>query len=444
MRHHAITFLMVVAAPVWAQEALSIQQAIDRALSNNGAIEAGKKATDAASERVRASQGVLLPQVNYSESWTRSNNQVFVFGSLLTQKQFSAANFDIAALNNPPFLNNFQSVVTMDQVLFDSGRRRSEIHAAELGRDIAGQQLRRTENDTIAAVIRTYYSVQAGSAAVEAARQAVRSAQADVDRAEKRRTAGMITDADVLSIRVHLAAMREMEIRALAGVDAARAALNQIMGEPLDAKFELTTQLERPTVEPDNGAEQAAAKMRPEVRQAELGVQVAEAQTKAARAALLPEFFFRAGFEADRQRFVTRGGANWLAAAGLRWNLFDGYSNRARIAEASAEEASRRAMAKYIASGTQVETRRALLDLRAAGERVDVTAETIKMAEEALRIISNRYESGLAQVTELIRSETALSDARMRYIEAIRDQRLALLAVELASGTLSKDSRAIQ
>jgi outer membrane protein TolC len=159
---------------------------------------------------------------------------------------------------------------------------------------------------------------------------------------------------------------------------------------------------------------------------------------------LLPEFFFRAGFEADRQRFVTRGGANWLAAAGLRWNVFNGFADRARVAEASAEVASRRAMAKYVASGTQVETRRALLELRAAAQRVEVAGQTIAMAEEALRIVKNRYEGGLADVTELIRSETASTEARMRHIEAVRDQRIAMLAVELAGGTLSRDSRAIQ
>lgn len=445
-RQLTLALLAALAVEGRAAEPLTIQQAIERALRNNGAIEAGKRATDAAGERIRQAQGGRLPQVQYSESWSRSNNPVFVFSSLLTQRQFTAANFELDRLNRPSFLNNFQSLVTVDQTLFDAGRRRAGIQAAQLGREAAGQQLRRTELAVIADTIRTYYGAVSGQEAVSAARQAVRSAQADVERAENRRKAGLITDADVLALRVHLAAMREIEIRAAAGVEGAYAALNQVLGEPLEASFELTTPLQQATVPGDltAQAEQSAAKMRPEVREAELGVQIAEENARAAKAALLPEFFFRAGFEADRQRFVTRGGANWLASAGLRWSLFNGNTDRARVAEASAEAASRRAMAKYAASGVQVETRRAALDLRAAGQRVEVASETIKMAEEALRIVKNRYESGLADVTELIRSETALADARMRYIEAVRDQRLAVLAVEEASGTLSRDSRAIQ
>ena len=53
-----------------------------------------------------------MPKVNYSESWTRSDNPVFVFSSLLTQHQFGEQNFQIGPLNRPDFLNNFQSQVT--------------------------------------------------------------------------------------------------------------------------------------------------------------------------------------------------------------------------------------------------------------------------------------------------------------------------------------------
>ena len=48
---------------------------------------------------------------------------------------------------------------------------------------------------------------------------------------------------------------------------------------------------------------------------------------------MLPQVSFRGAFEADRQRFVDRGGANWLAAVSLRWNLFNGSADKARIAE---------------------------------------------------------------------------------------------------------------
>ena len=43
-----------------------------------------------------------------------------------------------------------------------------------------------------------------------------------------------------------------------------------------------------------------------------------------------------------RQDFIRKGGANWLAAASIRWNLFDGLGNRARISESQAALAAAR------------------------------------------------------------------------------------------------------
>ena len=73
---------------------------------------------------------------------------------------------------------------------------------------------------------------------------------------------------------------------------------------------------------------------RPEARQAKLGVNLAGTQVAAARSSLLPEVELHTAFEADRQRFITRGGANWLASIGVRWNLFNGFADKSRISEA--------------------------------------------------------------------------------------------------------------
>ena len=59
-------------------------------------------------------------------------------------------------------------------------------------------------------------------------------------------------------------------------------------------------------------------------------------------------------FEADRQTFVTRGGANYTVAASLNWNLFNGFRDKSQIEEARqqliAAKASRERMIQRFAS----------------------------------------------------------------------------------------------
>ncbi|HFB98708.1 MAG TPA: TolC family protein, partial [Bryobacterales bacterium] len=106
-----------------------------------------------------------------------------------------------------------------------------------------------------------------------------------------------------------------------------------------------------------------------------------------------------------------------------------------RAAEAKKREAE---------AGVRLQVRQAYADLMAAQERVEVASAAVAQAEESLRIIKNRYEAGLATVTDLLRNETALLEARTRRLAALYDQRVAAAMLELATGALTIDSEVLK
>jgi outer membrane protein TolC len=312
--------ILLLSAPLWAQGPLSFEEAVNLALASHPSVEASQNGVKAAQMRIQEARSGRLPKVNYAESYLRSNNPVVVFSSLLTQHQFTEQNFAVGLLNRPDAIDNFQSQVTVDQVVYDAGQTRNALRSAELGRNLAGEDQRRTEMEVIAGVVRTYHGVVLAGQALEVANEAVRSGEADLARAQAIRAAGMSTDADVLSIRVHLAGMREQQIRRRSELDVARAALNEALGLPLGTPHDLTTTLTPARIEnlPLEGYEKESLAERPEARQARLATSLAETQSASARASLRPQVTLHAGFEADRQRFLTRGGANWIGSATLR------------------------------------------------------------------------------------------------------------------------------
>src|SRR5579871_5334153 len=105
-----ILLLVILAAPLCAQDSLSLRDAVRLALEENKAIAAATAGVQASAARAAEARAGRLPKVDYSESFTRSNNPVFVFSSLLTQHQFGPDNFSIPTLNRPDALNNFQSI----------------------------------------------------------------------------------------------------------------------------------------------------------------------------------------------------------------------------------------------------------------------------------------------------------------------------------------------
>lgn len=446
MRKSQFQFISLVialaGAPVFAEQELTLAGAIATALKQHPSMEAAAARIRAAEARIQQARGSYLPKVNYQESWARSNNPVFVFSSLLTQHQFTAANFDLGPLNRPDALNNFQSLVSVDQVLYDAGQIRAGVRSAEIGRKMTDEERRSVRMNVIGGVVRSYYGVVLARESLAVAREAVRSAEADLARAQSIREAGMSTDADVLSIRVHLASVKEQEVRRKADLEVAGAALNEALGLPLDTPHQLSTPLTMPEkAEPAPGQSLDA---RPEVRQALLAAQGAEQQIAGAKSSLLPQVGLRGVFEADRQRFIDRGGANWMLAVSLKWNLFNGNSDRARIEEAEQSLAAAHAQQRQVDQAVRLQVRKAEADLEASGERVAVSTSAVREAEESLRISKNRFGAGLNTVTDLLRTETALMDVRLRRLVAVYDQRIAAVAVEQARGLLTEDSPAVR
>jgi outer membrane protein TolC len=348
-------------------------------------------------------------------------------------------------LNHPDFLNNFQSLVTADQPLYDAGKTKRAVRTAELGKDLSQEEARRKQMEVISQVVRHYSDTQLGAEQVKVATQAMRSAEADLERAETRRSNGMATDADVLSIRVHIAAIHEEQIRRNAGLEVSRAAMNDAIGLPLDTDHALTTPLAPlPLVRSEmSGSEKSAIDTRPEARQTRLAWEIATVQAADARSNYLPQVTLHGTFEADRQRFLSRGGSNWLVSIGLRWNLFNGYADKARVAEG--EAAIRRTAAEQARaeSGIRLQVRQAWAGLKAAQQRIESAQASVADAQESLRISQNRFAAGLSTVTDLLRTEIALLETQTRYVAAVHDQRMAAAMLEFAAGTLNADSEVL-
>jgi len=439
------SLLLVLAVPLLAQDPLSLREAVRLALRENKAIAATNAGMRASAARIDEARAGRLPKLNYSESFARSDNPVFVFGSLLTQHQFGVENLSIGPLNRPDSLNNFQSLLTVDQPLYDAGQTRNAVKSADVSRQMTGEEQRRTQMQVIAGVVRAYYGAVLAAESLKTAEQAVKSAEADLMRAESVRAAGMSTDVDVLSIRVHLAAVTEQRIQRAADLDVAKSALNDALGLPLDTEHVLSTALS-PLDLPNltlASLEKDASTTRPETRQIHLAADLAKTQVDSARSTLLPQVAFHAAFEADRQQFINKGGANWLASIGLRWNLFNGLADKARIEESSHWLERAHADEQRMDSAVRLEVRRAWADLRAAQERIEVAKAAVAEAQESLRITQNRYESGMSNVTDLLRNETAVLESQTRYLAAVHDQRIAAAMLDLAAGRLSTDSEVL-
>jgi outer membrane protein TolC len=420
--------------PVGAQVRLTVDEAVARAAAGNPDARVSAVAEREAAARLARARAGFWPTVDVSETWQRGNQPVFVFSSLLARRQFAESDFAVDTLNRPDPLDNFRTTLSAEASIFDPALRPA-VRAAALGVDVAGVEREAVERELAASVVAAYGAVVSAVTTRRAVAAGLETANADLALAERRRDVGLATDADVLQMALHLAATREREIRATADEVVARARLNQLMGVGLDEVFVLDENADPGGSETSAIAalEAAAVATRAEVRLAALHESLAETALASARAQFLPKVSAMAGWEANGGQWDARA-SGWMAGAVARMNLFSGFADRARVAEAREARARRRIERERIETSVRVDVRVAQTRLEAARATADVAQAAVRQAAESHRIVRDRYDAGLADVTALLRAAEGMQAADARLVAARVDVLVAVAAWRRATG----------
>jgi outer membrane protein len=435
----------VLAAQRMPENKLTLPQAVALALQRNPTVHAADAYAEAVRRSIAIAKAGRYPHLDFSEGFTRGNNPVYVFGSLLTQRQFSAQNFALGFLNAPPPLDNFRTQFSVAMPLYDAGNTSRRIQDARLGAESAQQGSTRAGQQVIFGVIRAFFDELLARENVRVAQAAVTMTRADLARAQARQQQGLAVPSDVLSAQVQLAAAKEGLIRAQNGLAVAQATLNVAIGLPENATTEAAGQFTETRFASGTLTEQQqyALTHRPDYLQVTTAQARAANGVRIAHSAFLPHIGLFASWEEDNPTFATRGGNSWVAGATLTFNIFNGGADRARLEEAQARELQAGAMQEEMAAEVRLDVREAFLNLDAARQRMDVSSTSAAEAKESLRILRNRYETGLATMTDLLSAETAETSAERDHLNAVYDYRLAAASLELATGRLAPSSKVV-
>jgi len=420
---------------VHAQTTLTLDDAMARAGARTPAAHAMAAGVAEAAARVERARSGFFPRVDVTESLQRGNEPVFVFSSLLSQRRFSAANFDVHNLNEPAAETNVRSAIAVTQQLFDGGATRLGVRAAELQRDLATLEQAWGTQDLALGAARAFVRVLQLEASLRASGAAVSAAESDLERTRQRRDAGLVTEADVLAIDVHLADVRQLQIAVDGELAVARIELAEAVGLPLDQTIVLVTPAALPIQPADASLARAALAARAEMKQADARLRLAENGRDQASAAFLPRIGLASAWEFNGSTWATQR-SGWLVGATVELNVFRGFGDRARVTEARQAVTRAAAEREQLERRIEVEVRAATARVTAARAREVAGRAALTQARESQRIIRDRYDAGLATVTDVLRAAEAVFAAESRATAAEMDVILESVALNRAAGRL--------
>jgi outer membrane protein len=431
------------AQPPAEPAALTLPQAVKIALEKNPLRKVALADTKVASADIREARSVFLPRLTFSETATRGNDPVYVFGSELRQQRFTSADFALNQLNTPTPIGNFSTRFAGTWNLFDSFASWHGMNRAKQMSEAAGHQLGRTEQEIVFHVVDAYYGVLLAAKQLEVAEQAAKTSQSIMDRSQARFDTGLVVESDLLTAKVRMAGRQQELIRARNNLDLARAQLSTAMGVPVDSVFQPTEALGERTLPVPvlDEVEKQAFTLRPDLQRIHSEEAAQQQSVAIAKSAFGPRVNAFAGWEMDNPTFVAGGGGNnWLGGIEVQVDLFQGGAKRAELSRERALEEKVTAMKQVATDGVRLEIRRAYYNLDSARQEVEVARAAIVQAQESLRINQDRYEGGLTTITDLLGAEEATRRSQADYWEAVYRFHTSYANLELASGTLTSQS----
>jgi outer membrane protein len=438
---HVGIALALVAAVLYgtaarAAEPLTPDSAVALALLNHPLLRAADREVDAAAADGKLARSGWLPRIDLTEDWTRSTNPVFVFASKLGQERFAMTDFALDALNHPDPYTNAATRAVLRQNIWDAGRTHLYTEAASLGAEASSDSRMRIRDEVAFGALRAFWDAVLAGKMREVANAAEEAARANADLARRHEEAGLAVASDRMSAEVRLAEVQAMRIRAEQGAAVARAALRQALGLKEDREFDLAP----PPVEPAAANEDVEARIaealanRPDLRSLDVRLRQAEVGERIARSHRLPEIGLGAQYEWNGRTPFGNDGNNWSAGLAVRVPILDGSETSARAARASADRERLLALREAVTEGIRLEVHAAWAERISAAERLKVAGAALSQSEEALRIVRDRYDEGMAVMVELLGAEAARTAAQGNRAAATRDLALGTKALDLATG----------
>jgi len=308
------------------------------------------------------------------------------------------------------------------------------IRATELGRDIAKEDVR-AERQKIAAEVRsTYFELVASQAAVDAAREGVRTLE-ETQRVTQRYIAEKtVLKGDALEVDARLTkAQYELSV-AENGLATQHEHLNQLLARDLETPFRVDSIPEEDTTTLSlQEARQQASENRPEIREAHLKEKQADYDRRLAKAEYIPDLGIAVSYLGIQNVQVLPTNVA-MAGFALTWEPFDWGRRHNLVREKSNTLAQARNGAQEAESQIGVEVGSKYRRWKEAALLLKASRTGHEAAAEEFRVTSNKYKEQAALIRDLLQAQARSSETAFQYQQALSSYWSSLADLRRAMG----------
>jgi outer membrane protein len=425
-----MTFCILAAGSTFAQvpssqqKVLTLDKAISTALEQNVTVRQAINNSNAAQSSVLAAYGSYLPNVSARGGWTRQQTDrpagVQLIGGQAITLPASTSTSD-----------NFSAGVNVGLTIFNGFAREANFNSAVSNANAADDQAIRTAQQIVYAVQGSYLTVLRNRQLVRVSEENLKRDQRQLERITESNRVGALSIGDVYRQQSVVAQDEVSLIGAQNTYDKSIADLLSLVGLEVSDTY----QIEDPGI-PDEltpadisglnaraagfqDVRQRALAARPDYMGAKESYSAAQSGVTAAWSNYFPTISASAGYNLSNTDFslLTQSkGISW--GVSINWALFDGFQTNRSIQNAAVQRRNAELSLLQAERNINVDVKKALLDLDAAGKQYDASLKSVQSATQDRRVAEERYNLGSGTLVDLLTANAGLVNAEVSKVNA--------------------------
>ena len=428
--------LLLAPAVAWPQETLTLDQAVGVALKSNRLVRAAELEVEKADDAVEMARTYRLPQFSfrlYELQFLTRSNFLFpggVFGSFPGIGPVPPVDTPVNIARRPASIPYFQA----SQPLTQLRRVKLGVELQRLSRQIAAEKLREQQEDIANQVKATYYNLLQAQSGLDATEESLKLFK-ELDRVSNEALLQQVVlRGDVLEAQAGRA-KTELDLVVLRNTSSTlKEKLNELMGRDLSTDFMVRGALEPEAYPMDLAAVRArAVEQRPELREARLKKQQAEADYKSKKTEYIPDvsliFTYLSPFNVDVvPKNIT------VAGFALSWDVFDFGRKRHDLVAKNHTIDQAEAGIDETAAQILLDVGNRYRKLEEARQQLRVATLSRDVSQERVRVGLDRYEQQAVMLKDLLQLQTSLAETSYKYSESLLAYWTARAELEKAMG----------
>ncbi|MFL6351525.1 MAG: TolC family protein [Bryobacteraceae bacterium] len=418
---------------------LTLADAINRGLKTNlGLLTSEQSSRQTRAERYRALAG-LLPTVTGQLSMTEQQLNLQALGFLGTFPR--NLGFEIPKIVGPYSYQSVQANATIplfDYTAINNYRSsRENLKASVLS-------IKNARDLVVQAVGNAYLEIIADAARIVATEAEIEADNAVYVNATRRHEAGVAIAIDVLRSQVELKQRQQALVAETNQFEKNKLSLARIIGLPIGQEFTVADPSPSVALEAMSLAEALAKayEHRSDFQAAKSQLVAAEFSLRAAKAQRLPTLQASGFYGDEGLRILTNSHGVFEATGSIQFNIFDGGRIKADILQNEAELRNRHNDLENLRGQIDYEVRSALLDLKSAGDQVEVAQSNLHLANQTLTQARDRFAAGVTNTVEVVQAQQSVADANENLISAQYQYNVAKVSLARALGLAEEGIRA--